>query len=72
MTRSEFETMKKELEMLITVKRPEVAEKLRKVRALGDLADNPAYHEAKREQVALEMRIIELEQIIDGLEVVEE
>ena len=53
--------MQEELEYLITVKRREVAQKLKEARSFGDLSENAEYDEAKNEQAILESKINELE-----------
>ncbi len=59
-----LERIKEELDHLKTVKRREIAERLKEAISFGDLKENAAYHEAKDEQAFLEGRIIELENII--------
>ena len=62
MTREEYVTLKKELEMLKTVKRDEISEKIRVARGFGDLSENSEYDEAKNDQAHLEARIQRLEE----------
>lgn len=50
-----------ELEELKTVKRKEIAEKIKEARSFGDLSENSEYDEAKNEQAILEARIADLE-----------
>jgi len=59
-----FEKFKKELEYLKTVKRKEIAERLKETVSLGDLTENAAYQETKEAQSFLEGRILELEELI--------
>lgn len=56
--------LKKELEELKNVRRKEVAERLKKAAAYGDLSENAEYQEAKEEQAFIEGRILELENTI--------
>lgn len=56
--------MKKELKEAETDKRREIADRLEKAIALGDLSDNAMYQEAKREQAFLEGKILELKNSI--------
>ena len=56
--------LEKELEELKTVKRKEVAEKIKVARGYGDLSENSEYDEAKNEQGMLESRIAELEKML--------
>ena len=65
-----LEKLNKELEYLRTVKRREIAERLEKAIAYGDLTENAEYHETKEAQGFLEGRILELEDIIQNAVVV--
>lgn len=56
--------LEKEKEYLVTVKRAEVAQKLKEARGFGDLSENAEYDEAKNEQGIVEARIQELEMTI--------
>lgn len=56
-----FDKIKKELEYLKTVKRHEVADRIKTAREFGDLSENAEYDEAKNEQGFVEGRISELE-----------
>ena len=71
-SRDGFEKLEKDLEYLITVKRAEVAEKLKEARSFGDLSENAEYDEAKNEQGILEAKIAELEAYIANADVVED
>lgn len=53
-----------QLEFLRTVKRAEVEHYLQDAKEAGDVTENPAYEDAKSEQVRLESRILELEQML--------
>jgi len=63
-TNDRLNELKQELEMYTTVKRIEVAERLKKAKELGDLSENAEYTEAREEQERVENRILELEDII--------
>ena len=70
-----YEGLKKledELEDLKTVKRKEVAEKIKEAREQGDLSENAEYDAAKDEQRDIEARIEEIEKILKNAEVVVE
>lgn len=71
MTREGYERFKKELEELIRVRRPQVIERLRAARELGDLRENSEYHAAKEEQAYVENRIAELERLLRGVRVLD-
>jgi transcription elongation factor GreA len=66
-----LEKLKKELDYLKNVKRKEIAERLKKTAAMGDLSENAAYHEAKEAQGFLEGKILELEKEIKEAKIVE-
>jgi transcription elongation factor GreA len=57
-----YEKLKQEIEELSTVKRREVAERIRIAREFGDIAENAEYDDAKNEQMLLEHRIATLEE----------
>lgn len=59
-----LEELKQELENLKTKKRIEVAEHLKRAKEYGDLSENSEYAEAREEQAAVEMRIVELEDLL--------
>lgn len=66
-----LEKLKKELQLLKTVKRKEVAERIKKALEQGDLTENAEYIEAKEEQAFLEGKILELENKIKQAEIME-
>ncbi len=53
-----------ELEHLTTVKRREVAERIKTAREFGDISENSEYEDAKNEQAFIEGRIQTLEQML--------
>lgn len=65
LTAEGFEEIKKELEYLKHVKRPEVIKALQDARALGDLSENAEYDAARNEQAVIEGKIAELEAMIE-------
>ena len=67
-----FQKLQEEREYLVTVRRREVAQKLKEARSFGDLSENAEYDEAKNEQAILESRINELELLIANATVVED
>ncbi|MGI1692007.1 transcription elongation factor GreA [Thermoanaerobacter uzonensis] len=70
-----YEGLKKleeELEYLKTVKRAEVAEKIKQARAFGDLSENSEYDEAKNEQAFIEGRIATIEAMLKNAKVIDE
>ena len=64
--------LQNELEELKTVRRKEVAEKIKEARGFGDLSENSEYDEAKNEQGIIEGRIAELESIMKIVKVVDD
>ncbi len=67
-----YKKLEEELEYLITVRRAEVAQKLKEARAFGDLSENAEYDEAKNEQGLLEATIAEKQQMLANANVVDE
>ncbi len=63
-TKEGLEKLKEELNCLKTVKRKEIAEKLKHAISFGDLSENAAYHEAKESQAFLEGQILDLQEVI--------
>lgn len=59
-----LEKLKKELEGLVRIDRPEVIDRIARARELGDLSENAEYHEAREKQSFIEGRIQELEYLI--------
>ena len=61
-----------ELDELKTVKRKEVAEKIKVALGYGDLSENSEYDEAKNEQAIIEGRIAEIENQLKNVRVLDE
>jgi transcription elongation factor GreA len=61
-----------ELEHLKTVKRTEVAERIKTAREFGDISENSEYEDAKNEQGLIEARIQSLESMLRNARVVDE
>ncbi len=72
LTQAGYDKLEHELEELRTVRRKEVAEKIKVARGFGDLSENAEYDEAKKEQAEIETRIEYLENILLNAEVVKE
>ncbi|MGB3922218.1 MAG: transcription elongation factor GreA [Minisyncoccia bacterium] len=70
LTKEKFEEFKKELELLKTVKRKEVAEALEYSKSLGDFSENQEYQEARDSQAVLEDRISRLEVILKSAKII--
>jgi len=71
LTSEGLDEIKKELEHLKLVKRPEVINALKDARALGDLSENAEYDAARNEQAIVEGRIVELEAMVENAVVIE-
>ena len=71
-TASGLKALEEELEMLKTVRRKEVSEKIRVARGYGDLSENSEYDEAKNEQAIVEARIADLEVMLKNIVILDE
>ncbi len=72
MTYEGLKKMEQELENLKTVRRKDVAEKIKEARGQGDLSENAEYDAAKEEQGEIETRIVQLENLLRNAEVIDE
>ncbi len=70
MTAEGLEKLKSELKELTEVRRPEVVNRIKEAKALGDLSENAEYSSAKEDQSFIEGRIEELEQTVKQAKVV--
>jgi transcription elongation factor GreA len=70
-TKEGLDKLKQDLEHLQTVKRREVAERIKEAREFGDIMENSEYDDAKNEQAMLEQRIAQLEDRVRRATVVE-
>ena len=66
-----LEKLKAEIEELSTVKRREVAERIKEAREFGDISENSEYDDAKNEQAMLESRIAQLEDKFRAAQVID-
>jgi transcription elongation factor GreA len=64
--------LKKKIERLSTVRRREVAERIKEAREFGDIAENSEYDDAKNEQAMLEKQIAELEEKLRSARIIDE
>lgn len=64
--------LEKELEYLKSVRRKEVAEKIKVALSFGDLSENSEYDEAKNDQAIVEARIADVEVMLKGAVVINE
>jgi len=66
-----LEKLEKELEHLRSVKRKEVASRIKKAISFGDITENSEYEDAKNEQAFIEGRIATLEKMLKNARVLE-
>ncbi|MDR2770440.1 MAG: transcription elongation factor GreA [Clostridiales Family XIII bacterium] len=72
LTKEGYEADVAELEELISVKRPEIAERIKEAIAYGDISENSEYDSAKNEQADLEHRIEKLENRIRKAKIIDD
>lgn len=72
MTTEGVKKAEEELELLKTVKRKEITEKIKVARGYGDLSENSEYDEAKNEQAIVEARIAELEAMLKNVKIIDD
>jgi transcription elongation factor GreA len=63
--------LEEELEHLKTVRRKEVAGRIKQSKEFGDLMENSEYEDAKNEQAFVEGRILQLEQMLRNARVID-
>lgn len=71
-TREGMVELKRELDALTHVKRPEVLERVSAARAMGDLSENSEYTAAREELSLIDGRIEELGEILKNASLIEE
>lgn len=72
LTRAGLHKLEDELENLRTVKRKEVAERIKQAIEFGDISENSEYEDAKNEQAFIEGRIITIEKMLRNAKVIED
>lgn len=72
MTQKNYEDLKKELEYLVKIKRPEIIERIAEARSHGDLSENAEYDAAREEQRSNEGKIAEIEYKIKNADIRQE
>jgi len=65
------EKLKQELDFLVSVRRPEVAEAIHSAKEEGDISENSAYDAAKEQQAFVEGRIMQIEQMLKNAVIIE-
>jgi transcription elongation factor GreA len=71
-TKEGLDRLQAEIEHLSTVRRREVAVRIKEAREFGDIAENSEYDDAKNEQALLEARIAQLEERLRRANVVDQ
>ncbi|MCL2078068.1 MAG: transcription elongation factor GreA [Oscillospiraceae bacterium] len=71
LTQEGLNKLEEELEILKTVRRRDIAEKIKTALSFGDLAENAEYDEAKNEQGIVEARIAEIEATLMNVEILD-
>lgn len=66
LTAQGYETLRRELDNLINVQRPQVADYIHEAKEGGDISESSAYEDAKNRQAMLEGRIKELQYTLDN------
>ena len=64
--------LEKELEYLKTVRRREVAERIKQALECGDINENSEYEDAKNEQGFIEGRILEIEKMLRNVKIIDD
>ena len=72
LTQEGYQKLEDELETLKTVRRREVADRIKVAISFGDISENAEYDEAKNEQAQVEERIIKLESMIRRAVIIDE
>lgn len=70
LTEEGLEELKKELDNLINVKRPENIQAIKEARSLGDLSENADYDAARNEQAVIEGRIKTIEKMLENVSII--
>ena len=72
LTQEGYQKLEDEVEFLKTVRRREVAERIKVAISFGDISENSEYDEAKNEQAQMEERILKLESMIRRAVIIDE
>ncbi len=72
LTKEGLEKLQAEMHHLKTVRRKEVAARIKEAREYGDIVENSEYDDAKNEQAFVEGRIKDLEQLLRNARIIEE
>jgi transcription elongation factor GreA len=72
LSRDGLEKLRTELDEMVSIKRPEVANRIHDAKEHGDLTENAEYEDAKNEQAFVEGRIQALEALIKNATIIDE
>ncbi len=64
--------LEEELDFLVNVRRPEVAQRIKEAKEEGDVSENAGYDEAKQQQGFLEGRIQQIEMMLKTAKMIDE
>lgn len=64
--------LEEKLDHLRTVRRNEVAERIKEARSFGDISENSEYEDAKNEQAFIEGEIAELEKMLRNAKIIDQ
>ena len=70
LTQEGLDELKKELDNLINVRRPENIQAIKEARSLGDLSENADYDAARNEQAVIEGRIKTIEKMLENVSII--
>lgn len=70
LTKEGLEKIKKELDLLVNIKRKEIIERIQIAKSYGDLSENAEYESAKSEQSFIEGRIEEIQDILKKVKII--
>lgn len=71
LTQEGLKTLEEKLEHLRTVRRNEVAERIKEARSFGDISENSEYEDAKNEQAFIEGEIAEIEKMLRSAKIID-
>lgn len=72
LTQEEYDEIVAERDELVSVKRAEVAERIKEAISYGDISENAEYDSAKNEQAEMEERIYQLEEMLRKAKIVQD
>jgi len=72
LSREGLDKLREELEVMVSVRRSEVAARIQEAKAHGDITENAEYEDAKNEQAFVEGRIQSLQALIKNAIIIDE